>query len=218
MGGSSVQGSLRDIAPAGLKLIETMRWEPGCGVLRRDLHLARLARGCQALGISQPDAGAVLDRITGEVALRLRLTVGLSGEVELSQAKLGPAATLWHVKIARERLASNAPWLRIKTTERSLYDRVRETLPAGIDEVIFLNERDELCEGTITNLFLQRDDGVLLTPPVSSGCLPGVLRRALLDDGRAQEAVLRPDDLIGRRFYMGNSLRALIAAEIAAAS
>jgi 4-amino-4-deoxychorismate lyase len=91
-------------------------------------------------------------------------------------------------------------------------------LPVGIDEAIFLNERDELCEGTITNLFLERDDGVLLTPPVSSGCLPGVLRRALLDDGRAQEAVLRPDDLIGQRFYMGNSLRGLIAAEVADAS
>ena len=218
MGGSSVQGSLRDIAPAGLKLIETMRWEPGRGVLRRDLHLARLAAGCQALGIPQPDAGAVLDRVTGEVALRLRLTVGLSGEVELTQATLGPTATLWRVTIARERLASDTPWLRIKTTERSLYDRVRETLPAGIDEAIFLNERDELCEGTITNLFLERDDGVLLTPPVSSGCLPGVLRRALLDDGRAQEAVLRRENLTGRRFYMGNSLRGLIAAEVADAS
>lgn len=213
-----MQGSLRDIAPADLKLIETMRWEPGRGVLRRDLHLERLMAGCDALGIARPDAGAIVDRVVAEVALRLRLTVDLSGEVEVTQVPLGATAALWRVMVAPERLQSDDPWLRLKTTERTRYDRVRATLPPAIDEAIFLNERDELCEGTITNLFVERDDGVLLTPPLSSGCLPGVLRRALMDDGLAQEAVLRSGDLAGRRFYMGNSLRGLIAGEIAAPS
>ena len=60
------------------------------------------------------------------------------------------------------------------------------------DEVILLNERGEVCEGTITNVFADVGDGVLVTPALACGLLPGVLRGELLDEGRASEAVLSP--------------------------
>src|SRR3546814_9833273 len=44
------------------------------------------------------------------------------------------------------------------------------------DEVLLLNERGEVCEGTITNLFVEAETGQFLTPALSSGLLPGVLR------------------------------------------
>jgi branched-subunit amino acid aminotransferase/4-amino-4-deoxychorismate lyase len=53
---------------------------------------------------------------------------------------------------------------------------------------------------------------VLLTPPLSSGLLPGILRAELLESGAAEEAVLTQADLSGE-VYFGNSLRGLIPAQ-----
>ena len=66
----------------------------------------------------------------------------------------------------------------------------------GVDEVVFLNENNELTEGSITTLFIERD-GMLLTPPLSAGLLPGTLRAELLDTGRAREQGLTLADLDG---------------------
>jgi 4-amino-4-deoxychorismate lyase len=66
--------------------------------------------------------------------------------------------------------------------------------------------------GTITNLFLRRE-GRLLTPPLGSGLLPGVLRQALLARG-AWEAVLRPADFARGEILLGNSLRGLAPARL----
>ena len=84
------------------------------------------------------------------------------------------------------------------------------------DEVILLNERGEVCEGTITNIFADPGDGVLLTPAPACGLLPGVLRGELLDGGRAREAVLGPADLMDAKgVFVGNSLRGLVPARLA---
>jgi branched-chain amino acid aminotransferase len=51
---------------------------------------------------------------------------------------------------------------------------------AGGGEAIFANTQGDLCEGAATNVFLVRD-GVLHTPPLSSGCLAGVTRELTLE-------------------------------------
>ncbi|MGB3339289.1 MAG: aminotransferase class IV, partial [Devosia sp.] len=75
------------------------------------------------------------------------------------------------------------------------------------------NERGELAEGSITNLFLERN-GALLTPPLTSGLLPGTLRAELLASGRAAEQVLTLVDLeTAQAIWLGNSVRGLMRAE-----
>ena len=69
----------------------------------------------------------------------------------------------------------------------------------GFDEVILLNERGEVCECTSANLFMARGNDVF-TPPLDSGCLPGVTRALLLEEIRipgisTAEKTLRPKDL-----------------------
>ncbi|HEV3277315.1 MAG TPA: aminotransferase class IV [Terriglobia bacterium] len=69
----------------------------------------------------------------------------------------------------------------------------------GCDDALLLNERDELAECTSANVFLVRD-GRALTPPLSSGCLPGVTREVLLEIApeagiEIEERTLRPEDL-----------------------
>ena len=139
------------------------------------------------------------------VAHRLRLTLDETGEIACTTSRLGPTKNFWTVAIAPHRVSSTDALARHKTNWREPYDLAP---PPGVDEILFLNERGELVEGARTNIFVARD-GVLLTPPLSAGALDGVLRRALLAEGRAVEATLTPDDL-NDEFYLGNSLRGLI--------
>jgi 4-amino-4-deoxychorismate lyase len=53
---------------------------------------------------------------------------------------------------------------------------MRASLPKGFDEWLFCNERDEICEGTITNFFVTGSDGKPVIPPVRSGVLPDIFR------------------------------------------
>jgi len=208
-----VESPFRD-PPPGLKIIETLRLAPD-GPVRGDAHLARLARTCATFGVPF-DVGRAGDRLSqacwGGADLRARLTVGLDGQVDLETSPLAPGASRWRVRLATGVVAGD-PWRRVKTTHRNIYDAARAAMPEGTDEVVFLNDRGEVCEGAITNIFLARD-GRLLTPPVESGALPGILRKTLLDDGRAVERALRPPDLMSGEVFVGNSLRGLIAADL----
>jgi 4-amino-4-deoxychorismate lyase len=128
-----------------------------------------------------------------------------------------PADRVWKLQVARQRLNSSDPLLRHKTTRRQVYVHARaEYLAQQADEVLLLNERGEVCEGTIANLFVDFGDGVLITPRLDCGLLPGVLRGELLDEGKAREAVLTLDRLrSAKAIYVGNSLRGLIPARLA---
>ena len=75
--------------------------------------------------------------------------------------------------------------------------------------MLFVDPDGFLTEGSFTSLFVERD-GMLLTPPLARGLLPGVLRERLIDEGRAEEADLREADLAGG-FLIGNALRGLFA-------
>lgn len=76
---------------------------------------------------------------------------------------------------------------------------VEEAQSKGFDEVILLNERGEVAECTSANIFIARGNQVF-TPPISSGCLPGVTRDLLLSEIhvpgiQVSEKVLMPADL-----------------------
>jgi para-aminobenzoate synthetase/4-amino-4-deoxychorismate lyase len=58
---------------------------------------------------------------------------------------------------------------------------------------------------------VEEEDGRLLTPPLSRGILPGVLRQRLIEDGDAVEAELQR---LPNEFYIGNSVRGLIRATV----
>lgn len=109
-------------------------------------------------------------------------------------------------------VSSRDPFVHHKTTNRAWRDaELGKARKAGYDEVLFLNERGELTEGAITNVFLEIS-GRLYTPPPSSGLLEGVFRRHLLKDRplRISERVLMPEDL-GKadRVFLTNSVRGM---------
>jgi 4-amino-4-deoxychorismate lyase len=201
-------------AEPGLRLIETLAWD-GRVPVREARHLGRLARSAAAFGWGfDAEVARWALREARQGPARLRLTLDAEGDVALTEGPLPAVAALWRVAVHPARLSSGDPWLRHKTTHRALYDLARAELPEGVDEWVFLNERGEACEGTITNLFFDRGEG-WRTPPLACGCLPGVLREELLEQGVAREEVLRAEELGRVRLAVGNSLRGLVAAELA---
>ncbi|UWQ78096.1 aminotransferase class IV family protein [Leisingera sp. S132] len=199
------------------RLIETLGWYPGQGFRHLQPHLARMGRSAAAFGIPfDPDeVQAVLAEAAGEAPLRCRLTLDAAGQLALTTAPLGGTPSEWRLGVAETRLEADDMWLQHKTTRRALYDTARAALPEGVDELLFLNQRGEVCEGTITTLFVTRADGRMVTPPLSCGLLPGILRQVVLEWGGCQEAVLHIEDLKGARaIHMGNSLRGLIPARL----
>jgi branched-chain amino acid aminotransferase len=95
------------------------------------------------------------------------------------------------------------------------YERAREK---GLDEVVLLNERGEVSECTSANLFTVHG-GRVLTPPLSSGCLPGVTRAVLLEEIRiagltVEERVLLPADLESAdEVFLASTTRELLPIE-----
>lgn len=200
-------------------LIETLRWQPDAGFLRLDQHLRRLSRSADALGFRQPqDAKGKLEKeVSGDVPLRVRLVMTYRGKMDVTATPFEPVPeeTVWRLKVAKTKLQSEDSLFRHKTTRREPYEAARaEFSKEEADEVILLNERDEVCEGTITNIFAESADGMLLTPPLTSGLLPGVLRAELIRERKARGEVLKLDDLRHRKLFVGNSLRGLIRAEL----
>lgn len=189
-----------------LRLIETMYWD-GAQARNWPLHRARLASGAQALGWPCPD---ITPQGPANPA-RLRLTLDRSGQTDVTHHPLPPPPTRWRVGLAQVRLRSDDPWLRLKSSNRAAYDTARATLPQGLDEVIFANERDEICDGTITTVFFDKGAG-LRTPPLEAGLLPGVLRASL----NVPQERLMLEDLPHIRLWVGNALRGLIAADFCA--
>nr|WP_303626534.1 aminotransferase class IV family protein [Roseovarius sp. M141] len=193
-----------------------MLWTPGIGIAHRARHMARLRRSARALGITPQGAESALEGITADGPLRLRLTVDAAGQAAVTATPFQPLApdTRWRVAIHPQRLDAADPWLRHKTTRRALYDTARADLPPGIDEWIFLNTGGALCEGTITNLYIDTGDS-LLTPPRACGLLPGIGRESLIAARRALLARLTPQDITeGTALYVGNALRGLIRADL----
>jgi para-aminobenzoate synthetase/4-amino-4-deoxychorismate lyase len=192
-----------------LQLIETLRHDKA--FVRLERHLARMQASAEEFGLAF-DAVAARDALEKAVAgragpVRVRLTLDEQGRHQASAHDLPENPSHWTFRLAPERMPSSDPLLRHKTNWRQTYDQPHP----DCDELVFCNESDALTEGARSNIFVRRGD-LFLTPPLDAGLLPGVLRAELLAQGRAQEAVLTPDDLNGD-VWLGNSLRGLIRAK-----
>ncbi|MBS0253839.1 MAG: aminodeoxychorismate synthase component I [Proteobacteria bacterium] len=204
---------------AGFDLIETMHFAPDSGIALIEAHLERLKASAGTFGFAF-DRHAARNAIQAlcfelDAPARVRLVVSPSGAYALEAADL-PAALPDPVPcVVLPHPLDPGDWrLAHKTSDRGFYEAgLKVARGAGAAEALLIRDDGLLTEGCFTNLFVERD-GRLLTPPARLGLLPGVLRRSLLDAGRAVEAELRLEDLAGG-FLIGNALRGLVAARLA---
>lgn len=214
-----LKGAFLTAATKRFDLIETMGFDPAQGIIRLEMHLERMKASAGALGFSF-DRHAVRNVLNHacfflDAPTRIRLLLAPNGDTAIEMRPAPPPlAEPLRVVIRPMALAHDDLRLAHKTTDRACYDLPRTAARAAMaaDEVVFTDADGALTEGSFTHVFVERD-GQLLTPPVAQGLLPGVLRRELIDQGRAVEARLTADDLAGG-FLVGNSLRGLMQARL----
>lgn len=172
-----------------------------------DRHLARLAHSAAVAGIEVPPDERIGDAIaelwTALAVARpdvaphavARITLSGSGRLVVSWRawpdRTDPAAVVTSPYRRNERSAVAGA----KTTSYAeAVVAAAEARRRGGEEAILANTRDELCEGTTSNVFVVLDDR-LVTPPADSGLLRGVTRDLLLESGVAVEATVALADL-----------------------
>jgi para-aminobenzoate synthetase/4-amino-4-deoxychorismate lyase len=204
------------------ELLETLRWDPAGGYVRLELHLDRL-RAAASYFDRPLDLDAVRRALAAAAAgysaapQRVRLLVDADGCIRVSATALQQLPADYRVALAAAPLpAHDDPFIRHKTTHRAVYEAARRSAPEA-DDVLLWNARGELTESTIANLVVELD-GEWVTPPESSGLLPGVQRRVLLESGRIRERVVLTSDLARcTDLALVNSLRGWWPCRLAAA-
>ena len=191
-------------------LYEGLLWEPPNGYFLLEHHLRRLARSAAhfRFDVDVEVVRSELSRFAAglpERARQVRLEVAEDGAIALEHVDVKPSHPV-QVALGDEPVDSGDVFLRHKTSRREVYERARAARPAAQD-VLLWNERGELTETCGANVVLEID-GQMLTPPVSSGLLPGTFRAHLLDQGKIEERVL-PLDALDRAstFFLVNSVR-----------
>ncbi len=218
----------------GFQLIETLLWDPDNGFWLFERHLDRLS--ASALYWRYPFTRTAIiealeDVVEGKLNhQRVRLLLNKDGTLEASAVSLSKpslngdiqSGKVGRIAISSTKTNSSDPFLYHKTTRREIYDEERQNfISKGLYEVVFCNERGELTEGAITNIFIKKN-GELLTPPLGCGLLAGVFRGALLagelsapEDMPVKDQVLTIKDLEeADAVYVGNSVRGLVRVEL----
>jgi para-aminobenzoate synthetase/4-amino-4-deoxychorismate lyase len=200
------------------KIIETLYWERHYRLLRA--HLARMRESAEYFDFefNEKELRCELRKLAASFPARpQRIRVLLSWEGKLEIAHSGFVARQFgRVGISTRRVSSRDRFLFHKTTNRDVYE---EELAAArkqeLDDVLFLNEKGELTEGAVRNIFLVKD-GAWRTPALECGLLPGTFRAQILRRrANSCEAILRVEDLRNAdAVYLCNSVRGVFAVEI----
>ena len=216
---------------------ETMRARHGM-VFRLERHLARLARTLRALQMPEPPEirdwlmAAVRSADLPAAGVRLTVTRGAGPPGVLPPDDAEPTvlvtvdpmpafpASIYAAGLSafvvpgrRNEYAMTAGLKTLAFTENVA--ALLEARRQGTDEALFLDIEGHCSEASASNLFI-RADGVLTTPPLSCGVLPGITREAVLELARAggmppAERAFTLDDLLrADEAFLTSSLRGLV--------
>lgn len=194
----------------GEGVFETILMEKGRACLW-DQHYERLSASALKLGWLVGESEVLLSdvrRVTAANQLptaRVRITLGENCLIT-AEPILACAPTVKAVSVDCP-VNERSPLAGIKCT--SYAENMILLRASGADEVIRANTRNELCEGCISNVFFVKK-GVIHTPAIETGCLPGVMRAEVLrlaqvEEGRWPLEILEDADEI----WLSNSIRKL---------
>ncbi len=217
--GGFVRQAVSEVSAADFDLIESMLFTPETGIPLLELHLERMKASATEFGFAF-DRHQLRNQIQAlcfdlDAAAKLRVLLSRSGATSLEAAPLSLGALCEPVVCGVLPMPVDpGDWrLRHKTSDRSFYEAARDVaVAAGALEAILIRSDGLVTEASRSNIFLAQGD-VLVTPAASLGLQPGVLRRSLIEQGKAVEGELYLDDLADG-FYLGNSVRGLMKARL----
>ncbi len=204
-------------------LFETIRIEQG-QACHLEKHLGRISQSAKELKIkfdlnrAKSLIQEACSQLDEQSIYRLRLDLSAEGLLSVKTAliqDLQPGPILW----ASDLLATDTTMLSTdqllghKVTRRKLYDQAwlaAEKL--GSFDALFINEQGFVTEGGRSNVFIKKG-GQWLTPPLVSGCLPGVMRSVVLSDTKYQaveQNITRADVLSAEEVIFTNALRGIV--------
>ena len=203
------------------EILETFLWQPGTGIKNFIQHKKRLIKTANELKYPFKDVNfqnAIKSIKSVDKPQRVRLALNNLGEFNIQQSDYEPYQINSEVtfSLSKYPLSDKVQVTRHKVSDRNFYDGERNRIRqlTGADEVIFLNNKNEICEGSYTSIFIKKN-GFLVTPPLSSGLLPGILRAELLEKKQTIEGILTITDIIeADEVFLGNSLRGLMKAKL----
>ncbi len=196
----------------GEGVFETIRADKGEPCLWNQ-HFERLTYSAEKLGLKIPDRLVLQERI-GRVIVanqllsaKLRLTLGEG--CLISAEPLPKERGEIHVVTSNCPINEKSPLAQIKCT--SYAENMFLLRESGVDEVIRPNTRGEICEGCISNLFFVKT-GMIYTPSLQTGCLPGVMRQEVMRHIEVREVEWAMVDLEScDEIWLSNALRRLRA-------
>ena len=222
-------GSVERFKHFGEGLFETLKWEKGEFQTPIEYHYERLSQGAEFFQIPYPPFGEFknfLEKLIGEYknlseplyvkVLLLSLGEGYFAGRAKSYRLEGvvkpytpPKGELVLTISPFKRHSANPLW-RFKTTNFLFNIAVkREAASRGYYDALILNEKGHITETSSANFYCLKG-GLLLTPPLEDGLLPGIKRRLLLESGKAIERSLTLEDLTRcEKFFISNSLLGL---------
>lgn len=171
-------------------LIETIRYEPGEGIPLLRGHMERLAASARywEIPFDPVSVGDALSAVESRRPAKVRLILHESGEVEVETHEIEDLDEPVALTISTSRIDPSEPHWFHKTLDRARYPEADE------GEVVLVNLDGQVTETNISNVMLRFGD-TWVTPPVESGCLPGVYRQLLIDRGEVAERVVTLGDL-----------------------
>ncbi len=139
---------------------------------------------------------------------KIKLVLNKWGRVKIESFDLTSHPDYVKVIISKNKINSQNKFQYFKTSNRELYDDEYQKYTAkGFFDVIFLNEKNVVTEGSITNIFLRKGSS-WFTPPITSGILNGVYRSHFINHDNSKEKVIYLEDLINaEEIKLVNSVR-----------
>jgi len=191
-------------------LIETMRIIKNKGYFLLLQHLSRLLNSCNFFKINC-DISKIKNRllkIKFDNDYKIRLLVFPDGKFKIEK-NIYKENKSNLIDFSNFKTSSKNIFLYHKTTNREIYNKeYKNALKNGLFDVIFINEKDEITEGCISNIFIKKE-GIFYTPPVKCGLLPGIYRNYLLnkDNKKYREKILFKKDILNAdEIYLCNSV------------